>query len=81
MQAFAYGDLTWDDRRRLKSALLPKLQTLKEGCRVAREYLGVIHEVLAESDGFRYRERHYRSLSAIEREITRVRWNEPRFFG
>lgn len=81
VQAAAYGDLTWDDRRRLKSASLPKLQTLKEGSRVAREYLGVIHEVVAEPDGFRYRERSYRSLSAIAREITGVRWNGPRFFG
>jgi len=81
IQAIAYGDLTWDDRRRLKSASLPTLQTLKEGSRVAREYLGVIHEVLAEPDGFRYQERHYRSLSAIAREITGVRWNGPRFFG
>ncbi|GAA0869163.1 DUF2924 domain-containing protein [Brevundimonas basaltis] len=81
LQAAEYGDLTWDDRRRLKSASLPTLQTLKEGSRVAREYLGVIHEVVAERDGFRYRERQYRSLSAIAREITGVRWNGPRFFG
>lgn len=81
LQAAAYGDLTSDDRRRLKSASLPTLQTLNEGSRVAREYLGVIHEVVAEPDGFRYRERQYRSLSAIAREITGVRWNGPRFFG
>ena len=81
IQAAAYGDLTWDDRRRLKSASLPKLQTLREGSRVAREYLGVIHEVVAEAEGFRYRERQYRSLSAVAREITGVRWNGPRFFG
>lgn len=81
MQAAAYGDLTSDDRRRLKSASLPTLQALKEGSRVAREYLGVIHEVVAEPDGFRYRERRCRSLSAIAREITGVRWNGPRFFG
>ncbi len=81
MQAAAYGDLTSDDRRRLKSASLPALQALKEGSRVAREYLGVNHEVVGEPDGFRYRERHYRSLSAIAREITGVRWNGPRFFG
>lgn len=81
IQAAAYGDLTWDDRGCLKLASLPTLQTLKEGSRVAREYLGVIHEVVAEPDGFRYRERHYRSLSAIAREITGVRWNGPRFFG
>lgn len=81
VQAAAYGDLTSDDRRRLKSASLPRLQTLSQGSRVAREYLGVIHEVVAERDGFRYRERQYRSLSAIAREITGVRWNGPRFFG
>ncbi|MBX9615585.1 MAG: DUF2924 domain-containing protein [Caulobacteraceae bacterium] len=81
IQAAAYGDLTPDDRRRLKTASLPTLQTLKAGSRVAREYLGVIHEVVAEPDGFRYHERQYRSLSAIAREITGVRWNGPRFFG
>ena len=81
MQAAAYGDLTWDDRRRLKSSSLPTLQSLKDGSRFAREYPGVIHEVVAEAGGFRYRERQYRSLSAIAREITGVRWNGPRFFG
>lgn len=81
VQAAAYGDLTLDDRRRLKARSLPKLHALKEGSRVAREYQGVIHEVTAERHGFRYRERDYRSLSAIAREITGVRWNGPRFFG
>lgn len=81
VQASAYGDLTQDDRRRLKASSLPQLQTLNEGSRVAREYLGVVHEVVAGRHGFSYREREYRSLSAIAREITGVRWNGPRFFG
>lgn len=81
VQSAVYGDLTADHRRRLKASSLPKIQVLKDGSRIAREYLGVIHEVIAEREGFRYRGRRYRSLSAIAREITGVRWNGPRFFG
>jgi hypothetical protein len=80
-QAAVYGDLTSNARRLLRVASLPTRQTLKEGSRVAREYLGVVHEVVAERDGFRYQERQYRSLSAIARDITGTRWNGPRFFG
>jgi len=81
IQAARYGDLTVDDRRRLKATSAPHLQTLQTGSRIAREYRGVVHEVIAEQEGFRYRDRAYRSLSAIAREITGVRWNGPRFFG
>ena len=81
IQSARYGDLTADDRRRLRATSQPALQTLQDGSLVAREYLGVVHEVVADQRGFRYRERQYRSLSAIAREITGVRWNGPRFFG
>lgn len=81
IQAVQHGDLTADDRRRLKSTATPTLQPLQPGSRVAREYRGVVHEVIAEGKRFRYRDRDYRSLSAIAREITGVRWNGPRFFG
>jgi hypothetical protein len=81
IQAAKHGDLTADDRRRLKSTATPTLQPLQPGSRVAREYRGVVHEVIAEGKRFRYRDRDYRSLSAIAREITGVRWNGPRFFG
>ena len=81
IQAAKQGDLTADDRRRLKSTATPTLQPLQPGSRVAREYRGVVHEVIAEGKRFRYRDRDYRSLSAIAREITGVRWNGPRFFG
>lgn len=33
------------------------------------------------SDGFEYESRHYRSLSAIARELTGTRWNGLLFFG
>ena len=81
IQAVQHGDLTADDRRRLKSTATLALQPLQPGSRVAREYRGVVHEVIAEGKRFRYRDRDYRSLSAIAREITGVRWNGPRFFG
>lgn len=75
IQSARNGDLTADDRRRLRATSQPGLQILQDGSRVAREYLGVVHEVVADQRGFRYRERQYRSLSAIAREITGVRWN------
>ncbi|WP_406851831.1 DUF2924 domain-containing protein [Brevundimonas sp. BH3] len=81
LQTELYGDLSAVDRRHLKSTATPVIQTLREGSRVAREYQGIVHEVVAEARGFRYRDRTYRSLSAIAREITGVRWNGPRFFG
>jgi hypothetical protein len=39
----------------------------------------VLVKVLA--DGFEYQARHYRSLSAIAREVTGTRWNGLLFFG
>lgn len=74
IQTARYGDLTSHDLRRIKATSSPTLQSLPPGSRVAREYRGVVHEVVAEGTGFRYRERDYRSLSAIAREITGVRW-------
>jgi hypothetical protein len=32
-------------------------------------------------DGYEYRGRPFKSLSAIAREITGTRWNGPLFFG
>jgi hypothetical protein len=32
-------------------------------------------------DGFEYQSQHYRSLSAVAREVTGTRWNGPLFFG
>lgn len=51
------------------------------GTRMIREWNGVTHEVVVEEKGFRWQNRHYRSLSRIAREITGARWSGPRFFG
>lgn len=54
---------------------------MKPGSRLIREWQGELHEVSVRDDGFVYRDREYRSLSAIARDITGTRWSGPAFFG
>jgi hypothetical protein len=51
------------------------------GTRLVREWQGVQHCVTIRSDDFEFQGRPYKSLSAIAREITGVRWNGWVFFG
>lgn len=51
------------------------------GARILRDWEGQTHEILVADNGFLWRERTWRSLSAIAREITGARWSGPRFFG
>jgi hypothetical protein len=51
------------------------------GTRLIREWDGQCHEVTAVQDGFAYRGRRYRSLTAIAELITGTHWNGPAFFG
>ena len=51
------------------------------GTRLVREWRGKTHMVDIEESGFIYQDKTYRSLSAIARTITGVRWSGPRFFG
>lgn len=51
------------------------------GTHIIREWKGVTHEVIVEEAGFRWRQKIYKSLSHIAREITGTRWSGPRFFG
>ncbi len=61
------------DRRRIISARTGTLLTRRLGDRQ------IVVKVLKE--GFEYESRHYRSLSAIAREVTGTRWNGLLFFG
>jgi Protein of unknown function (DUF2924) len=63
-------------RRKIRSAHLPIA-----GTRLIREWQGVEHCVTVRGNGFEYQGRPYKSLSAIAREITNVRWNGWIFFG
>ena len=58
----------------------PRLQ-LKPGTRLMREWQGRTYEVQVLDDGFAWQGTHYRSLSAIAREITGTAWSGPVFFG
>lgn len=51
------------------------------GTRLIREWDGETHTVTVLKDGFDWRGRKLKSLSAIAREITGTRWNGYRFFG
>ena len=54
---------------------------LKPGTRLMREWQGRSYEVLVLDDGFSWQGTHYRSLSAIARQITGTAWSGPMFFG
>ena len=49
--------------------------------RLMREWQGRSYEVLVLDDGFLWQGTHYRSLSAIARQITGTAWSGPLFFG
>jgi len=54
---------------------------IKAGTKLIREFKGEKHEVIALDKGFEYRNKFYKSLSAIANEITGTRWNGKVFFG
>lgn len=70
-------DLKPDSIKNLKTTGL----TIKAGTKLIREYQGKNHEVLVLEKGYQYKEKFYRSLSAIANEITDSRWNGKVFFG
>jgi hypothetical protein len=51
------------------------------GTRLIREWQGIEYSVTVRSDDFDYQGSPYKSLSAIARKITGVRWNGGVFFG
>jgi hypothetical protein len=51
------------------------------GTRLVREWQGIQHTITIRADDFEFQGRPYKSLSAIAREITGVRWNGWVFFG
>ena len=90
LQTKAFGGL----RPRIRKALMEVLagqrnlgsegsamSPLRPGSRLVREWNGRSHHVHVLDNGFAFKGRVYRSLSAIAREITGARWSGPRFFG
>ncbi len=56
-------------------------RSLKAGARIFREWKGAVHEIEVVENGYRYRDKTYKSLSKIARQITGTRWSGPAFFG
>lgn len=85
MQARASGGLPKGFAAKLQRAAgenSPKRSPeMQPGARLLCEWNGVTHVVDVTEQGFRWRERTWRSLSAIAREITGAHWSGPRFFG
>jgi hypothetical protein len=91
LQEAAFGGLDVELARRLTrldaefarrgQVKLPKPPVVKPGTTLLREWQGVTHTVTVTLTGFIYKDRNYRSLSAIAREITGTQWSGPRFFG
>jgi hypothetical protein len=58
-----------------------RVARLRPGARLVREWRGETHTIIVLDDGFEWRNRRWRSLSAIAREISGGHWSGPRFFG
>ena len=71
-------DTTEDNIKLLKEKTTLEI---KAGTKLIREYKGEKHEVIALDKGFNYKDKTYKSLSAIANEITGTQWNGKVFFG
>ena len=78
-ETMAKGKASNDDNTKI----LKESSTLeiKAGTKLIREYKGEKHEVIALDKGFKYKDKIYKSLSAIANEVTGTRWNGKVFFG
>jgi hypothetical protein len=90
VQELHHGGLSDRARRKLDALadqLEPKAVRRREpgrpvtGTQLRREWKGIDHVVTVREHDFEYGGRPYKSLSAIARAITNVRWNGPLFFG
>jgi hypothetical protein len=61
--------------------LSSKSSTIKPGTRLLRESHGETHEVVTTDQGFVWKGRTFRSLTALALAITGAKWNGLRFFG
>jgi hypothetical protein len=90
LQERTYGGLKPSSHRLLARAVeetaddlpnKPQTRMARPGTILVREWQGTAHRVTVLADGVIFREKRYRSLSEVAREITGIRWSGPRFFG
>lgn len=63
------------------AALLPRRRILAPGTRLLREWNGSTEMVDVLADGFGWRGKTFRTLSAVAVAITGTKWSGPKFFG
>jgi len=80
LQAELHGDVKLG-RTHLRQSKVPDAKEGSASVTLLRSWKGQVHEVTCAGNKFEYRGRHWRSLSAIAREITGTRWNGLTFFG
>jgi hypothetical protein len=94
---FIKGNLAWyiqareqnKDPIKLREKLVKQVTQTKSkqklsyqpGTRLVTEWQGQTYEVTIMDKGYRWQDKHYRSLTAIAHEITGTKWSGPRFFG
>lgn len=80
IQVNAHGGLSAIEKRQLianpSGTITPSV-----GSRLIRVWQDETHQVTVLEDGFLYRDRKWKSLSAIARDITGMAWSGPVFFG
>ncbi len=83
LQADVLGGIDRKTRRSLtrRGPVVPEGSALGDGAILRRDWQGRRIEVVVETGGFRWENKHYPSLSAIARAATGTRWNGPKFFG
>lgn len=93
IQELTYGGLKPETVKRLDALARgvedtnPKTRQIRidrkpiAGTRLLREFQGVEHIVTVTVESYEYRGRPYKSLSAIAKAITGVKWNGWVFFG
>ena len=66
-----------------KSVNIKKIKKFEvtTGTKFIREYKGEKYEVIAIDNGFQYKNKTYKTLSAVANIITGTHWNGKKFFG
>jgi hypothetical protein len=81
-QVMKYGGLSAAERRRLLcTGATSSNEAQNIGSRLIRVWQGETHQVTVLSDGYLYKDQHWKSLSSIARAITGTPWSGPVFFG
>lgn len=74
------GDLGGENDKHKNLSPRPALK-LDPGSQLMREWNGKTHMVSVIEEGFVYKDKVWKSLSAIAKDITGAHWPGPRFFG